>query len=360
MIKLMMDNRIINILSMTNNKGNKKDKNVKYSGIILGCDALHDKEIFLNQTLDFISHFCDDIIVLYNTNDQKSTLGQRYPNLSFIKREKNKKIYSTSHFEKMVKLCINDKILVLDCNYDYSKNDIEMLITHKASLVTLMGQSGNITSSFMLFEKWAHKYYDQLLKINTRDNMDDYLRLSNDILYLKLLGSSKIKPNKHDQHLDRTIRQYFKFKLTRKRDNLSIVKYVALLNTLKEQMEEKKEISSSFKLQQILSLSDKFIETNNLFLAFQGLYFIINNKEKITKLPRTTTYDELKKKARRVLLDESRYYMKNNLERLRYRSLEDIIKYKLVNKRDEQWINNELIKIKENLKTDNIIFPLNK
>ncbi len=356
----MMDSRLVNLLSVAENNEDKKNVKDKYSGIILGCVSLNDKEIFLNQTLDFISYYCDDIVILYNNGDeQKETLQNRYKKVNFIKRERNKKIYSSFYFDKLVKLCINDKILVLDCNYDYSKNDIEMLINHNASLVTLLGQSGNVISSFMLFDKWAHKYYGQLLKINARENMDDYLRLSNDIVYLKLLGSSKIKPKTNDQQLDRKMRQYFEFNLTRTKDNLSIVKYIALLNTLKEQIEDEGQVSSTFKLQQILSLSEKFIETNNLFLAFQGLNFIIKNQGKTTKLPRTTTYDELKKKARRILLDESRYYMKNNLERLRYRSLQDVIRYNLMNKQDEQWIKNELIKIRENLKTDNVIFPLN-
>jgi hypothetical protein len=124
---------------------------------------------------------------------------------------------------------------------------------------------------------------------------------------------------------------------------------------LKTDIQEKGEMLSKFRIQQVLLLSRKFFNSGNFYLSYQILLFFISNKNKITNLPEDWNIDTIVDYGRRQLLEESQFYSKDNLDRFRLLILNDLKSHQLMKETDVKWIEDEISRLQQMLSNDNIV-----
>ncbi len=200
------------------------------------------------------------------------------------------------------------------------------------------------------------------MNVYQNKHLDDLFRVSSDKLFLKLSSSDCISEWSHEEKeqigksLEQTKNFFVPIRFYSELDPQDLVKTIALLHVLKTDIEEKGETLSKFRIQQLLLLSRKFFNSKNYYLAFLILLFFILNKENVKNLPEDWSMDKISEFSRRQLLEESRFYSKNNLERFRLRILNDLKLNKLMKRTDERWIEGEISKLQKLLNSDNIVF----
>jgi len=120
-------------------------------------------------------------------------------------------------------------------------------------------------------------------------------------------------------------------------------------------IEENGEATSKFRIQQVIHLSRKFFNSENYFLAYQILLFLISNRNKVRNLPEDWNIENILDFCRRQLLEESQYYSKNNLDRFRLLILNDLKTQQLMKETDSRWIEDEIKRLQKVLNSDNIV-----
>jgi hypothetical protein len=149
---------------------------------------------------------------------------------------------------------------------------------------------------------------------------------------------------------------FFPLKIQYPLDEQALVKAIAIMHILDRELEEKHEITSSFKIQQLLTLGQRFANYGHNCLAFQTNLFLLLRCQHNVKFPLDWSFDRVTDQARRLLLEESRIYAEKGLERLRYLCLKNLLSLNLAKEQDREWITEEVPKIESVLQKDNIEF----
>ena len=344
----------------------KRKDNQEISGIILGFDNQDNGEKILLHQIKIIKKYVNELVISipkgwdYKKNENLRFEKENFP-IKFIERPRKSSFYSISVFDLLQKKCMNDKILFVTYNHELSSNKINKLIIQDYSLCTFLGQKGNFLPTIGFYNKWDNRFNIQILKINQKQNLYDLFRVSSNKLFLKLSSSdcikewdsSSIKEERNKINQNKNI--FIPLKFQSEIDIQDLVKMIAILQVLKKENEEKGEISSKFKIQQVLLLSRKFSNSGNFFLAYQILLFFIANKNKIKNLPEDWTLDTISDFGRRQLLEESQFYVKDNLERIRLLILNSLKSQNLVKETDVIWIKDEISGLQTVLSSDNIV-----
>jgi len=359
-----MHNSIRSLLEEVVNESFRSKKFEQHvSGIIWGFESKHSgREQFLTCQIRLIKRYVKEIIVSLPVNYQiqDSTLENELKEVKIVERDLSLLPYSTDVFNALIQKSLNNKILFLPYDYDISKAKIEILLKHNFPLVTFLGKSGNLLPSVGLIDKWINRFNLQLTRICKKKNLDDLYRISSNVTYFRLINQDSIMRKTLDSNdLLRTIRRhdidtFFPFKVQYPVDEQALVKSIAIMHILQRELEEKQEITSSFKVQQLLTLSQRFSNYGHNFLAFQTQLFLLLRYQNNIKFPLDWSIDRITEQARRLLLEESRIFAEKGLERLRYVCLSNLLSLNLAKEQDIAWINEEIPKIKDVLEKDNI------
>jgi hypothetical protein len=345
----------------------RRKESQEISGIILGFSGQKNEEKLLLKQISLLKKYVKEIIISIPDNWNPSECDVlRSSDGDFVTKYIDRPItsspYSIEVFDLLQKTCMYDKILFISHNHKISSNKIEKLISQESSLSTFLGINGNFLPSIGFYDKWTNRFNIQILKINQNKVLDDLFRVSSDKIFLKLSSSDCIcewvpeDDNQINSISEKARNLYVPLRFHSELDPQDLVKMIALLHVLRTDIEEKGETISKFRIQQLLFLSRKFFNSKNYFLAFQILQFFILNKENIRNLPEDWNMDKILTFSRRQLLEESRFYSRNNLERFRLHILNDLKSQQLMKKTDERWIEGEINKLQKILESDNIVF----
>ncbi len=344
----------------------KRKESQEISGIILGFDNQKNGDTILLKQIMQLKKYVKEIIISIPENwdssgDRSLKNIEESFTIKYVERSKTSPPFSIAVFDLLQKSCINDKILFVSYNHELSTNKIEKLITQECSLSTFLGQKGNFLPSIGYYDKWINRFNIQILKINSDQNLYDLFRVSTDKLFLKLSSSDSIKEwefeetNHQSDDSEMSKNFFIPLKFQSELDPQDFVKMIALLQVLKTDIQEKGEMLSKFRIQQVLLLSRKFFNSGNFYLAYQILLFFISNKNKIKNLPEDWSIDMISDFGRRQLLEESQFYSKDNLDRFRFLILNDLQSYQLMKETDVRWIEDEISRLQKILDRDNIV-----
>lgn len=361
-----MHSSIKNLLEEVGKKTSKHEHSKENtSGLIVGYENnSQDKEHFITHQIRRLKKYVNEILISLPFNYEIRDIHlaneiKDFP-IRIVNRDENHFGSALLVFDNLVKKSLNDKIIFLPYDLEISVSKMENLVKHNHSLLTYLGYNGNFCPYLGFLDKWSNRFSLQMLKFNKKEGLDDLFRICSELVFLKLTKEDHIKKKtliSEEKILDIDIeetRSYFPQRIHYPLDEQSLVKMIALIHILTKEIEEKKKISSSFKVQQFISLSNKFANSGHYFLAFQAPYFFINNEEFEIKFPLDWSFSKVCENGRHLLLEESSLYAGKGLERLRYACLSDLITYNLYKESEIEWIKEELSQISKLLIADNI------
>ncbi|MHA1668555.1 MAG: hypothetical protein ACTSUR_07850 [Candidatus Heimdallarchaeaceae archaeon] len=363
----MRDSLELLLERIENSKKFKFKEKIDFSSIILRFGDENSDEEKLKKRILEIRKYVSEIIVsvpkgwktrIFNDEIDENYSGKKYlENVKFIEREKGSSSLDCCAFYQLLKKCVNDRILVLPFDLPISLTKMQYIIEQKASFVTYLSSNGFILPTFFTLNKWFHRFLCQIALLNPESNINDLFRLTSEIVFLKLMKDDSLIDRKEvlDQQFNSyktRFKHYFHLEFSHHVATQDLVKAIALIQGMKIKMNDNEVITSTFKIQQLLLLQEKFAKQENYYLAFQILFFLLQNRKKIKKLPLKWTYQDLEAQCRKLLLEESKFYAQNKIEGLRYLTLLDLRKYNFIRASEESWIMDEIKKIQESLQKD--------
>jgi len=344
----------------------KKKEPTQITAVILGFKFQDEDETMLVHHIRNIKSYVNEILVSIpeekEISDEKLKIELRDFPIKFIERTSDSDPYSLNVFSHLIRHSMNDRLLILSNHYQLSRNQIYQLISQDVSLVSFLGQKGNSLPFIFFYDKWVNRFFLQILLINERVSLFDLFRIVSDKLYYKVPAEESIKyfekitnniKNDTKKELYLTLRLQHDFNVQ------DLVKMIALMQVVKKEFSEEERSHSSFKIQQLLLLSKKFVNQGNFFLAYQIPYFFECVKSEKIQFPVNWSQKKIEEVSSDLLSKELDFCKENGLNRLFYQVLID--KIELVNIKDAV-INelNELKKEKETIKKlikkDNIPF----
>jgi hypothetical protein len=361
-----MHSSIKNLLEEVGKKSSKhKHSKENTTGLILGFDS-HSitQEHFITHLIRKMKKYANEIIVSlpsnYDIQDIHLTNELKDDSVKISNRDESHSGRSVVAFEDMVKRSLNEKILFVPYDLEITSTKLENLVNHRHSLLTYLGSKGNFCPALGFLNRWSNRFNLQILKFNQKEGLDDLYRVCSEMVFLKLTQQDQIRKKtltSEEKLINIDAKEqtsYFPQRIHYPLDEQSLVKMIALIHILAKEIEEKKRITSSFKVQQFLTLSNRFAKSGHFFLAYQVPLFIISNEEYEIKFPLDWSYSKICDYGRRLLLEESNFYAGKGYERLRYACLKDLKDLNLYKESESEWVRNELSKIMNVLKKDNI------
>ncbi len=335
------------------------------SGVIGGfMQQFPEQEIFLTSQIRNIRKYVKEILISlpkdYEIQDVSLKNEVMGSGVKIVERDEEVSPYSTKVFVQLINKSLNNRVLYVPFDFDISKIKLENLINHSFPLVSYLGILGNYFPFIGLVDKWKNRFNLQLIRFFEDANLDDFYRNSSNLTFFKLIRQDSIsRKNLVSTNMLKSIQSqeidtFFPLKIQYPSDEQAMVKLIALMHILQKEIEEKNEIASSFKVQQLLTLSNRFTNFGHNYLAFQAYRFLLLRSEKTIRFPLDWSLAEITDQARRSLLEESKIYAERGLERMRMMSLNNLITLNLAKDNDREWILSELPKIKESLQKDNI------
>ncbi len=362
----IMHNSIRSLLEEVGKDTSRHKKSEEHiTGLICGFKHQHpEQEVFLTSQIRSIRRYVKEILLSLpkNYEIQDSSLENEIKdfNIKIIEREVDVSPYSSIVFDKLVQKSLNNRIMFLPFDFNISKIKIENLIHNSFQFVSYLGILGNFFPFLGSIDKWKNRFNLQLIRFCRKKTLDDFFRISSNVTFFKLIKQDSIlRKSLVSNDLLRTIQSqdidtFFPLKIQYPTDEQALVKLLALMHILQKELDDKQEISSSFKVQQLLTLGHRFASYGHNFLAFQAYLFLLLRSESNIKFPLDWSLAKVTDNARRLLLEESKIYAERGLERLRFLCLNDLISLNLAKDQDREWILKELPKIEETLKKDNI------
>ncbi|MHA1482434.1 MAG: hypothetical protein ACTSQC_07385 [Candidatus Heimdallarchaeaceae archaeon] len=358
-----MHSSLRNLLRKTQEKISKhKIDRSSISGIILCYSADDDSTELIFRKIHLIQKFVSEIILIVPKSefiDYKKINQLNFP-IKVIELEQHILENEVLAFEMALKQCINDKIIVVPTYLLIEPKRIELLIYYDYPLTTYVGQKGNITSNLFYYDKWKNRFTVQLLRLNGRKKLIELFRISNKTAFLRISDNDKIvKISCGNNALEISNR------LSEKKiispilfqnpiDVQEIVKLIALLNVMRDDIIENRTISSHFKIGQLLIQSQKLLDSGHYGLAFQAPFFFSKIAEKIGKYPPDWNLAKIHKLGKTSLEKELKSYSDERIESLHLACCKDLQELNTGNTKEINRIEQEIELLREQLLQDNI------
>ncbi|MCE7741385.1 MAG: hypothetical protein GOP50_02915 [Candidatus Heimdallarchaeota archaeon] len=360
-----MRNSLRNLLEEVGKDTSKHRKSEEHiTGLICGFEQQSEKETFLTYQIRFIRKYVKELIISLpkNYEIQDSSLKNEIKdlNVKIIERKEDEQPYSSTVFDQLIQKSLNNRVLFLPYDFEISRIKIEKIISNNYSLISYLGVLGNFFPYFGVIDKWNNRFNLQLIRFCQKKNLDDFYRISSNLTFFKLIKQDCIlRKSLVSDDLLKTIQSqdidsFFPLKIQYPSDEQALVKLIALMHILQKELDEKKEITSSFKVQQLLTLGHRFASFGHNYLAFQAHLFLLLRSNTEIKFPLDWSIEKVSENSRRLLLEESKIYAERGLERLRFVCLNDLISLNLAKEQDREWILKEIPKIRNDLQKDNI------
>lgn len=341
----------------------KKKETTHITGVILGCKTQEEDEKMLIHHIRNLKSYVNEILVSIpegkKITDEKIKIELRDFSIKLIERSSDADPYSLKVFSNIANHSMNDKLLVFSNHYRISKNQIKQIVSQDVPLVSFLGQHGNSLPFISFYDKWVNRFFIQILLINEKNSLYDLFRISSDKLFYKIPAEESITFYKKEintinhhskQDLYHTLRVQHDFNIQ------DLVKVIALMQVVKKEFSEDEKTHSTFKIQQLLSLSKKFANQGNYFLSYQIPYFFEYVKSEKIKFPVKWSQERIEKMGFDLLLEESELYKKKGLNRLFYQVLLDKIECVKIEDSVLNKLKKDKITIEELLRKDNISF----
>jgi hypothetical protein len=341
----------------------KKKNSTHITGVILGCKIQEEDEIMLTHHIRNLKSYVNEVLISIpegkEITDEKLKIELRDFSIKLIERSSDSDPYSLKVFSHIINQSINDKLFVLSNHYKISKNQIKQIFSQDVPLVSFLGQNGNSLPFILLYDKWVNRFFLQILIINERSSLYDLFRIVSDKLFYKIPEEESItyyKNNTNNTNLKSKKEIYLTLRVQCDFNIQDLVKMIALMQVVKKEFSEDEKTHSTFKIQQLLTLSKKFVNQGNCFLSYQIPYFFECVKSEKIKFPVEWSQERIEKMGIDLLLKESDLYKKKGLNRLFYQVLLD----KIECEKFEVSVLNQFKKDKANaenlLRKDNIPF----
>ncbi|MBY9001466.1 MAG: hypothetical protein KGD64_11150 [Candidatus Heimdallarchaeota archaeon] len=357
-----MHSSLRNLLEKTQEKilKHKVDRS-SISGIILDYGTSEQPKESIRSKMNLLLRFVSEIVVVARKTDLLSTDDFKQFDLpiKIIEHDETTDSNEVMTFEMALKQCINDKIVVVPTYLMIEPKRIELLINYDYPLSTFLGQQGNITPNLFFYDKWINRFNIQLLRLNGRRDLIDLFRISQKTVFLRISENDQIKRSVRKNENAEKIKGLYMKKIIspiifqNPVEVQETVKLVSLLGIIKDGIIEKNSISSPFKIQQLLTLSQKFLNSGHFGLAFQAPLFLSKVKDKIDKYPPDWNFNKIIELGKKSLDLESNKFAAEKIESLRLACLKDL----LVLDSEEKSLTNlsvEIQDLEEMLLQDNI------
>ncbi len=332
------------------------------SGIIFCYTVDEDSIALIFKKIHLLQKFVSEIILTVPKNDiiDCDKINQLDLPIKVLELEQNISENEIIAFEMALKQCINDKIIVVPTYLFIEPWRIELLIYYNYPLTTFVGQKGNITSNLFYYDKWINRFKIQLLRLNGRKNLIELFRISNKTAFLRISDNDKIvkissentSSGKSQNLKGKKIISPILFQ--NPIDVQEIVKLIALLNVMKDDVIENRTISSHFKLGQLLTQSQKFLDNGHYGLAFQAPFFFSKIAEKIDRYPPDWNLAKMLELGKMSLKEEMKSYSAEGIERLQLVCLHDLKELNQGECTEINRIEQEIELLKEQLLQDNL------
>ena len=341
----------------------KKKETTQITGVILGCNVHEEDEVMLVHHIRNLKSYANEILVSVPQGkeivSEKLKIELRDFSIKLIERSSDSEPYSLKIFSDLAKHSMNDKLLVISNHYKISKDQIKQIISQDVSLVSFLGQNGNFLPFIVFYDKWVNRFFLQILLLNKRNSLYDLFRIVSDKLFYKVPAEESIThfenhTNNKNQHSKNEL--YLTLRLQQNFNIQDLVKTIALMQVFKKEFLEDEKTHSTFKVQQLLALSKKFINQDNYFLAYQIPYFFECIKNEKIQFPIGWSQKRIEGMGFNLLLKESEFYRKKGLNRLLYQVLLEKIECEKIEESSLKQIKKEKVAIEKLLRDDNIPF----
>ncbi len=341
----------------------KKKETTHITGVILGCNNREEDETMLIHHIRNLKSYVNEILVSIPEGkeviDEKLKIEIRDFSIKLINRSSDSEPYSLKVFNSITKHSMNDKLLVFSNHYEVSQEQIKQIVSQDVSLVSFLGQKGNSLPFIVFYDKWVNRFFLQILLINEKSSLYDLFRIVSDKLFYKIPAEKSIthfkkNTNNTNQHSKEEL--YLTLRLQHDFNIQDLVKMIALMQVVKKEFSEDEKTHSTFKIQQLLTLSKKFANQSNCFLAYQIPYFFEFVKSEKIKFPADWSLKRIEEIGFDLLLKESEIYKKKGLNRLFYQVLLDKIECRNIEGPVLNQLKKEKVAIENLLREDNIPF----
>ncbi len=341
----------------------KKKETTHITGVILGCETQEEDETILIHHIRNLKRYVNEILVSIpegkETIDEKLKIELRDFSIKLIERSLDSNPYSLKVFNQIIKHSVNDKLLILSNQYKMSKAQIKQIVSQDVPLVSFLGQNGNSLPFIASYDKWVNRFFLQILLINEKNSLYDLFRIVSDKLFYRIPAEESITYYKNDtnnskQHSKKEL--YLTLRVQHDFNIQDLVKVIALMQVVKKEFSEDEKTHSTFKIQQLLTLSKKFANQGNCFLSYQIPYFFKCVRSEKIEFPVDWSQERIEKMGYDLLLEESELYKKKGLNRLFYQVLLDKIEYVKIEDSVLSKLKKDKVTIEELLRKDNIPF----
>jgi hypothetical protein len=358
-----MHSSLRNLLEKAQEKISKhKVDRTSISGIIFCYNVDDDSTNLIVNKISLLQKFVSEIVLIIPKNDiiDNKKIDQLNFPIKVLELEQNILENEIFAFEMALKRCINDKIIVIPTYLSIEPKRIELLVYYGYPLTTYVGQKGGITSNLFYYDKWKNRFIVQLLRLNGRKKLIELFRISNKTAFLRISDNDKIVKISCENNTSE-IRQ----KKSEKKiispilfqnpiDVQEIVKLIALLNVMKDDVIENRTITSHFKIGLLLTQSQKLLGLGHYGLAFQAPLFFSKIAEKIDKYPPDWDFAKTLELGKISLEKEQKRYSVEGIESLQLVCLKDLQVLDSRNSNEIDRIEQEIKLLKEQLLQDNI------
>ncbi|MHA1201916.1 MAG: hypothetical protein ACTSQ4_05275 [Candidatus Heimdallarchaeaceae archaeon] len=358
-----MHSSLRNLLEKTQEKISKhKVDRTSISGIIFCYNVDDDSTNLIINKISLLQKFVSEIILVTPKNDiiDCKKINQLNFPIKVLELEQNALENEILAFEMALKKCINDKIIVIPTYLFIEPKRIELLVYYGYPLTTYVGQKGNITSNLFYYDKWKNRFIVQLLRLNGRKKLIELFRISNKTAFLRISDNDKIVKISCENNASEIRQRNSKKKIIspilfqNPIDVQEIVKLIALLNVMKDDVIENRTISSHFKIGLLLIQSQKLLGLGHYGLAFQAPFFFSKIAEKIDKYPPDWDLAKILELGKVSLEEEQKSYSIEGIESLQLVCLKDLQELNLNNPNEIGRIEQEIELLREQLLQDNI------
>ncbi len=294
-------------------------------------------------------------------NEILSALDYFPVNFVHIGDDNNRERFDLKALKNLSNSALYDRIIVTRTNYSVNTYFYTQLLSANTDIVSAIGTKGNVLTDIFYYDKWKIKRLMQLLEFNSKSRIEDLFRLSVNMTLLKIGKGSFIRFE--DKTMSKNSKTYsqdylnYIFKYLFRNIHVSqdnIIKTIALFHTLRDKNKESNGHFSKYKIEQLLRLLTFFEQNRLWFFAYQIAYFLITSPNAEVMLPQGWSLERIKKLAQKLLINESKDFAVERVERLRYYALKDLLEMSLISEYEREWISKELAIIKVNLSKDNL------
>ena len=358
-----MHSSLKNLLERAQKKISKhKIDRTSISGIIFCFNAGFDSTDLILKKIHLLQKFASEIILVIPKCDiiELKKITQLSYTIKILELEEKFIENEILAFEMALKQCINDKIVVVPTYLFIEPKRIELLLFYGYPLTTFVGQKGKITSNLFYYDKWINRFSIQLLRLNGRKKLIELFRISNKTAFLRISDNDEIVRISGINNASGISQKSFEKKIIspilfqNPIDVQEIVKLIALLNVMKDDVIENRTISSHFKIGQLLIQSQKFLESGHYGLAFQAPFFFSKIAEKIGRYPLDWDFAKILKLGKTSLEHELKSYSSEGIESLHLVCLKNLLELDLRDHDEIDHIKQEIEILRELLLQDNI------